>query len=215
VPSKASCPDPNTFYKDKNCNEVPCGPIPGGACCLELLGQCIERTYESACNAAGGAWYKGKLCDQLRQQGICKQPHGACCNVRSGECSEQQLITQCDLKWSTWWKDGSCSSDGYCSGSCCDTANGNCYQSKKADCSKPTQLWTIYGQCDPLKCPSVSYLWQADTADRWPAVIMQCLLKTVAVAAVYAAGSGMHLLLVLATHNRYSAAVFASAVACG
>ncbi|WIA34917.1 hypothetical protein OEZ86_013203 [Tetradesmus obliquus] len=154
VPSKASCPDPNTFYNSKNCNEVPCGPIPGGACCLELLGQCIERTYETACSAAGGTWYQGKLCDELRKQGTCRQPSGACCNVRSGECFEDKSITQCDLKWSTWWKNGSCSSDGYCSGACCDTANGNCYQSKKADCASPTQLWTIYGQCDPLKCPN-------------------------------------------------------------
>ncbi|WIA34918.1 hypothetical protein OEZ86_013204 [Tetradesmus obliquus] len=154
VPSKASCPDPNTFYNSKNCNEVPCGPIPGGACCLELLGQCIERTYEAACSAAGGAWHQGKLCDELRKQGTCRQPSGACCNVRSGECFEDKAITQCDLKWSTWWKNGSCSSDGYCSGACCDTANGNCYQSKKADCALPSQLWTIYGQCDPLKCPN-------------------------------------------------------------
>jgi hypothetical protein len=120
------------------------------------MGQCIERTYEAACSQAGGTWYKGKLCDELRRNGVCKQPRGACCNVRSGECAEDRGLTQCDLKWSTWWKDGTCSSDGYCSGSCCDTASGNCYQSKKADCAAPTQSWTIYGQCDPVKCPSVS-----------------------------------------------------------
>jgi hypothetical protein len=165
VPSKAACPDPNTFYNTKNCNEVPCGPIPGGACCLELMGQCIERTYEAACSQAGGAWHRGKLCDDLHRQGLCRQPRGACCNVRSGECAEGASITQCDLQWSTWWKDGTCSSDGYCSGSCCDTASGNCYQSKKADCGAPSQLWTIYGQCDPLKCPNVRAApagWLAD-----------------------------------------------------
>lgn len=161
VVSRAECSAPRTFYPDQSCDEVACGDITGGACCLERWGTCIERTFQGACDAAKGTWYSGKLCSEIRRQGLCKTPTGACCNVKDGSCSEHLEITKCDLKWSTWWMDGSCTSDGYCSGSCCDTASGNCYQSKKQDCTAPTQLWSLYGQCDPLKCPQVGMIMLA------------------------------------------------------
>lgn len=146
------CKAPKIFTKDKPCSAVDCVPIPEdeGSCCLPTFGQCVDRTKQSACEDAGGRWTRGKLCSNTPN---CKPPRGACCNVKSGACYENRTLTECELEISTWKKDGSCTSDGYCSGSCCDTTSGSCIQSMKKDCMKPGSVWSIYQQCNILTCP--------------------------------------------------------------
>jgi hypothetical protein len=126
------------------------GPIPGGACCNQLTGNCTDGVEPGACTGQYDVYSDNKLCSMVP----CVALTGACCNRAPGAGGACVETTQAECptsQYQSWTINADCD-DVPCdevTGSCCNTLSGTCVTGvTQSQCGPGADfVWAVNGTC--------------------------------------------------------------------
>ncbi len=133
-----------TYQGDGSICDVDLCPEPTGACCVQSTQTCVD-SEEATCEAFGGTWLVGQLCDEIN----CF-PVGACC-LLDGTCVPDATPESCAAFEGLFQGDGTSCATVECpepEGWCC-TDSGDCFNLTEATCNAFGGAWGGGGStCD-------------------------------------------------------------------